>query len=104
MMQVYAYVDCRLPCRPEKFKVEQKLVFFGSCWFNFRSIVYRNLWSASKNVLGVSVVSKEIECADRIVYGNRTYKAFVVSARASDCVFSLYWSRKIVLINSDIVI
>ena len=40
--------------------------------------------------MGVSVVSEEIECADRIVYGTRFYKAFVVSARASDCVFSLY--------------
>ena len=66
--------------------------------------MYRILWSASKNVLGVSVVSKEIECADRIVYVTRIYKAFVVSARASDCVFSLYWSGKIVLINSDIAI
>ena len=28
-----------------------------------------NLWSVTKNVLGVSVVSKEIECADAIVYG-----------------------------------
>ena len=37
--------------------------------------------------LGVSVVSKEIDCADRIVYGTRIYKAFVVSARASECVF-----------------
>ena len=26
-------------------------------------------FNVTKNVLGVSVVSKEIECADRIVYG-----------------------------------
>ena len=35
------------------------------------SIMNSNLWSVTKNVLGVSVVSKEIECADRIVYGTR---------------------------------
>ena len=63
-----------------------------------------NLWSVAKNVLGVSVVSEEIECADRIVYGTGIYKAVLVSAKVSECVFSIHWSGKIVLINSDILL
>ena len=38
----------------------------------------------------VSVVGKEIECADRIVYGTGIYKAVLVSAKVSECVFSIY--------------
>ena len=40
--------------------------------------------SVIKNVLGVTIVSKEIECADRIVPETGIYKAFVVSARAKE--------------------
>ena len=46
-----------------------------------------NLWSVFKNVLGVSAVSKEIECADKIVYGTGIYKCVLVSAKVSECVF-----------------
>ena len=38
-----------------------------------------------QNVLGVTIVSNEIECSDRIVYGTGIYEAVVVSARASEC-------------------
>ena len=51
------------------------------------SIMYRNLWSVFKNVLGVTIVSNEIVCADRIVYGTEIYEAVVVSVRASECFF-----------------
>ena len=44
-----------------------------------------NLWSVTKNVLGVTIVSNEIECADRIVYETGVYEDVVVSARASEC-------------------
>ena len=39
-----------------------------------------------KNVFGVTIVSKEIECADKIVSETRIYKAVVVSARAKECL------------------
>ena len=42
--------------------------------------------SVIKNVLGVTIVSKEIECADRIVSEIGIYKAVVVSARAKECL------------------
>ena len=64
-----------------------------------------NLWSVTKNVLGVSAVSKDIECVDRIVYGTRIYKGVLVSAKVSECFFLYrYWNGKIVLINSNIAI
>ena len=37
--------------------------------------------------IGVSAVSKEIECADKIVYGTGIYKCVLVSAKVSECVF-----------------
>ena len=40
-----------------------------------------------KNVWGVTIVSKEIKCADRIVYEIGIYKAVVFSARDSECFF-----------------
>ena len=40
--------------------------------------------SVVKNVLGVTIVSKEIDCADRIVYENGIYRAVLASARASE--------------------
>ena len=43
--------------------------------------------SAIKNALGVTTVSKEIECADRIVDETGIYEAVVVSARPSDFFF-----------------
>ena len=44
--------------------------------------------SAIKNALGVSTVSKEIECADRIIVDETgIYEAVVVSARPSDFFF-----------------
>ena len=46
--------------------------------------------SVVKNVLGVTIVSKEIECADTIVYENGIYEAVLVSARASECFFFFY--------------
>ena len=46
--------------------------------------------SAIKNVLRVTIVSKEIECAERIFYENGIYRAVLVSARASECFFFLY--------------
>ena len=54
-----------------KSEEKNKLVFFlPVVGFIFDiSIMNSNLWSVTKNVLGVNVVSKEIECADRIVYG-----------------------------------
>ena len=42
--------------------------------------------SVMKNVLGVTIVSKEIECADRIVFETGIYKAVLVSARAKECL------------------
>ena len=42
--------------------------------------------SIIKNVLGITIISKEIECADRIVSQTGIYKAVVVSARAKECV------------------
>ena len=38
----------------------------------------------NKNVLGVTIVSKETECADKIVSETGNYKAVVVSARAKE--------------------
>ena len=59
--------------------------------------------SVIKNVWGATIVSQEIERGDIIVYETGIYKAVVVSVRASKCFFSsIYWSGKIVLINSDI--
>ena len=50
--------------------------------------MHRNIWSVFKNVLGVTIVSNEIECADRIiVHGIGIYEAVVVNARASECFF-----------------
>ena len=46
--------------------------------------------SAIKNILGVTIVSKEIECGDRIVDENGIYRAVLVSARASECFFFFY--------------
>ena len=46
--------------------------------------------SVIKNVLGVTIVSKEIESADRIDYETGIYKAFVVSDMASECFLFLY--------------
>ena len=44
--------------------------------------------SAIKNALGVSTVSKEIECADRIIVDETgIYEAVVVSARPSEFFF-----------------
>ena len=43
-----------------------------------------------KKCMGVTIVSKEIECADRIVYETGIYKADVVSARARKCFFFIY--------------
>ena len=43
--------------------------------------------SAIKNILGVNIISKEIECADTIVEENGIYRAVLVSARASECFF-----------------
>ena len=45
--------------------------------------------SVIKNVLGVTIVNNEIECADRIVYETGTYKAVVISGRASEFIISL---------------
>ena len=42
--------------------------------------------SVIKNVLGVTIVSKEIECADRIVSETEIYRTVVVSARAKECL------------------
>ena len=38
---------------------------------------------------GVTIVNNEIECADRIVHETGTYKAFVISGRAGECIISL---------------
>ena len=42
--------------------------------------------SIIKNVLGITIISKEIECADRIVSQTGIYKAVVVSDRAKECL------------------
>ena len=47
--------------------------------------------SVIKNELGVTFVSKEIECADKIVYETRIHKAVVVSTRAGECFFLLLY-------------
>ena len=51
--------------------------------------------SVIKNALRVTIVSKEIERADRIVYETGIYKAVVVSTRAGECFFYIlklnYW-------------
>ena len=63
--------------------------------------------SVIKNVWGTTIVSQEIERGGIIIYETGIYKAVVVSAMASKCFFfssSIYWSGKIVLINSDIAI
>ena len=39
-----------------------------------------------KNVLEVTIISKEIECGDKIVTETGIYKAVVVSARANECL------------------
>ena len=41
----------------------------------------------NKNVWGVTIVSKEIDCADKIVHETGIYKAIVVSTRESECFF-----------------
>ena len=43
--------------------------------------------SVIKKVFGVTIASKEIGCADRIVYDTGIYKVVAVSARARDCIF-----------------
>ena len=43
--------------------------------------------SAIKNILGVTIVSKEIEYADIIFYEIGILRAVLVSARASECLF-----------------
>ena len=43
--------------------------------------------SVIKTVFEVAIVSREIECADRIVYETGIYKAVIVSASASECIF-----------------
>ena len=45
--------------------------------------MYRNLWRY-QNVLGVTIASEEIECAERIDYETGIHKADVVSTRASE--------------------
>ena len=42
-----------------------------------------------QNVLGVTIASEEIECAERIVYETGFHKADVVSTRASDFFYIL---------------
>ena len=52
--------------------------------------MYRNIWSVFKYLLGVTIVSNEIESADRIiVHGTGIYETVVVNARASECFFFL---------------
>ena len=46
--------------------------------------------SVFKNAFGVTIVSKEIGCAERIVYENRIYRAVLASARASECFVFIY--------------
>ena len=46
--------------------------------------------SVVKNVFGVTIVSKEIDCAERIIYENRIYRAVLASARASECFVFIY--------------
>ena len=54
---------------------------------------------------GVTIASKEIDCADRIiVHETGIHKDIIVdSSNESDCV-PKYWRVKIVLINSDTAI
>ena len=42
----------------------------------------------TKIVLGVTIGSKEIECADKIVSESGIYKAVVVSVRAEECLIA----------------
>ena len=49
--------------------------------------VVKNAWREGG---GVTIVSLEIERADKIVYETGIYKAVVVSARASECFFFFY--------------
>ena len=49
--------------------------------------------SIIKNGLGVAIVSKGIECADRIVHETGIIKAVIVRAQASERVFSIYWLK-----------
>ena len=63
--------------------------------------------SVIENALRVIIASKEIECADRIVYETGIYKVVVVvlSIFSLVVVFSkVYWSGTIVLIYSEIAI
>ena len=41
--------------------------------------------SVIKNALGIKIGNNDIEGADRIVYETGSYKAVVISARASEC-------------------
>ena len=45
--------------------------------------------------MGVTIVSNEIECADRIiVHGTGIYEAVVVNARVSECFFFLNFEEE----------
>ena len=46
--------------------------------------------SVIKNALRVTIVSKEIERADRIVYETGIYKAVIVSTRSGECFFYIF--------------
>ena len=54
--------------------------------------------SVIKNVWGVTIVSKEIDCADRIVHETGIYKAIVVSTKESECFLSIEGERLSLLI------
>ena len=58
--------------------------------------------SVIKNALRVTIVSKETEFADRIVYETGISKAVIVSTRAGECIF--YILKLNVLIDSEIAI
>ena len=51
-----------------------------------------------KNVWGVTIVSKEIDCADNIVHETGIYKAIVVSTRESECFLNIEVERLSLLI------
>ena len=51
-----------------------------------------------KNVWGVTIVSKEIDCADKIVLETGIYKAIVVSTRESECFLNIEGERLSLLI------
>ena len=52
---------------------------------------------------GVTIASKKIDCADRIVHETGIHKAIVDSTKESECFLNIE-GIKIVLINSDITI